>query len=50
MQYFYLSLSPHKVCPGDKLELVFTEMAIPDVQQGMSFDLLLFCLCDQLVI
>lgn len=46
----FLLLLPYKVCTGDKLELAFTEMAIPDVQQGMSFDLLLFCVCDQLVI
>lgn len=47
---FYLLCLPHKVYTGDKLELAFTEMAIPDTQQGMSFDLLLFYMCDQLVI
>lgn len=50
MQYFYLLFLPHKVYTGDKLELAFTEMAIPDIQLGMSFDLLLFYVYDQLVI
>lgn len=50
MQYFYLLFLPHKVCTGDKLELAFTEMAIPDSEQGMSCDLLLFYMYDQLVI
>ena len=50
MQYFYLLFLSRKVRTGDKLELAFTEMAIPDIQQGMSFDLLLFYMCDQLVI
>lgn len=47
---FYLLCLPHKVYTEDKLELAFTEMAIPETQQGMSFDLLLFYMCDQLVI